>query len=390
MGLFKAFAGSTFSYIRDMWVDYIYCDSMDNNTLVQKGHARSNPGAGPKANDNVITEGSKIAVNEGQTLVIVENGQILDFTSEPGGYEYHFGTEPSLFCGEFGHPLKKSFELIKGRFAYGGQPLNDQRAYFINTKEIMNIKFGMGNIPYRDSEFNITVILKGFGVFSIKVTDPLILYTNVCGNVEEQFRLDAILPQLKIELQNALLPAIGELSLRGIPYDKLTLSTEELIQILREKLNQSWTEERGLKIHKLAFSNLMPDEDSVEKIRELQESRVYSGNKAMLGARVGAAQASAMESAAENIAGAVTGFMGMNMAQNTGNINVNELLKDNQASVAAEAGAWTCSCGMTIKTKFCPNCGQKRLEQKKCGSCDFLIPIEFSNMRFCPNCGKEI
>ena len=394
MGLIRSVADTYFSYISDLWEDYIYCDALDANTLVKKGHARSSGGAGKNPNDNVITEGSRIAVNAGQMIIVVENGRIIDFTAEQGGYEYHSQTEPSLFCGEFGENLKVTFEGLKARFAFGGQATNDQRVYFVNTKEIMNNRFGFGNVPYRDAEFNMTILLKGFGVYSYKIADPLLFYANVCGNVTEVFTKQQIETQLKAEMQNAMLPVLGQLANEGVHYDQMSLKTEELVRILRGQLSESWRKERGIEVQTVAFSNILPDEESIDKIRDLQESRVYSGNKSMLGARVGAAQANAMEAAAENTSGAVNGFMGMNMAQQSANVNVAELMREEPQAqpkpAASDANTWTCSCGMVNHMTFCPQCGSKCPEQKECKACGFKIPAEMTNFKFCPNCGQQI
>lgn len=389
MGLIKAFAGSAVSYIGDLWEDYIYCDSMDENTLVMKGHARRSPGAGRNANDNVITEGSRIAVNAGQMLIIVENGRIIDFTAEQGGYEYRSKTSPTMFCGDFGDALKVSFREMSSRFAFGGQAANDQRAYFVNTKEIVGNKFGFGSVPFRDREFDMTILLQGFGVYSFKIVDPIVFYTNVCGNVSEKYVRSSIDPQLKAEIQNAILPVLGDLAEDGVHYDRLSGKSDRIAALMRIRLADIWKKDRGIEIKNMAFSNILPDDDSVEKIRQLQESRAYSANKAMLGARVGAAQANAMESAAENPAGAAMGFMGMGMAQNAGGVNVNELMREGTPNKPDSADTWTCSCGMVNTMRFCPQCGAKKPEKIVCKSCGFEIPAQFVNMRFCPNCGKE-
>ena len=392
MGLIKAFAGSAISYISDLWEDYIYCDSLDGNTLVQKGQARRNPGAGNNANDNVITEGSRIAVNAGQMMIVVENGMIIDFTAEQGGYEYRSNTSPTMFCGDFGDALKISLREMGARFSFGGQPANDQRVYFINTKEIPNNKFGFGNVPYRDGEFNITVLLQGFGSYSYKITDPIVFYTNVCGNVADKYVKSSIEPQLKAEIQSALLPVLGELSENGVHYDRLSGQSGEIISLLQDHLDKQWKKDRGIEIKNMSFSTILPDDESVDKIRQLQESRAYSGNRAMLGARVGAAQANAMESAAENSAGAVTGFMGMNMAQHSGAVNVNELMREEPPRMEAppqNENTWTCSCGMVNTMMFCPQCGSKKPDKTHCQYCGIEIPAQFAEMRFCPGCGKE-
>lgn len=363
MGLVKAIAGSAMSFLNEMWEDYIYCDALDNETLLRKGHKRINPGTGTHANDNVITDGSLIAVNAGQILLVVENGRIVDFTAEQGGYEYHSDLEPSLFCGEYGDILKKSYQAVGRRFIHGGLAPYDQRVYFVNAKEILNNKFGFGNVPYRDSEFGMTILLQGYGIFSYVITDPIVFYTNICSNVTEEYKKDILNAQLKAEVQNSLLPAIGELSGEGIPYDQLTLHTEEIIQKLKKHLQKDWSQDRGIEIRTMIFGSLLPDDTGMEKIRQLQEARVYSGNKAMLGARVGAAQANAMESAAENASGAVNGLMGMELVKNGSNINVNELMQATAPGTESrQQDDWVCSCGRvnTGNMNFCPNCGKKR------------------------------
>ena len=389
MGLIKAFTQSAFSYIGDIWEDYIYCDAMSSDVLIQKGHAKSS-GGGANKDDNVITQFSRIAVNAGQMLIIVEDGRIVDFTAEQGGYEYSFDTEPSAFTGDFGDALDVAFEQMKKRFAFGGIAGKDQRAYFVNTKEIMNTRFGFGNVPYRDSEFDLTITVQGYGVFSFMITDPITFYTSVSGNVAERYEKKLLEPQIKAELRDAILPALGELAKSGVRYDELPSKTKELTDILREKTAKLWKEGRGIEIMSIALTSILPDDASIDKIRDLQESRAYSKDKSMLGARVGAAQANAMESAAENTAGAVTGFMGMGFAQNAGGVNVNELMKEEPKPKAASAGEeWVCECGMTNTMRFCPNCGKCRPEKKVCKSCGFEFPAELMKMKFCPNCGSN-
>lgn len=413
MGLIKAFTGSVLSYIGDVWEDYIYCDSLDNDTLVKRGHKKSSPGAGNQGDDNVITEGSRIAVNAGQMLIVVENGRIIDFTAEQGGYEFQSKTEPSAFCGDLKEALKISAEEVAKRFQFGGIPSNDQRAYFVNTKEIMNNRFGFGNVPYRDSEFNLTILLQGFGNYSYRITDPIKFYENVCGNVAEQFDKKTIVPQLRTELQNTLLPVLGELANRGIRYDQISMQTDTIVELLQERLSKKWKDERGIEIMTMALGNILPDDESIDKLRDLQESRAYSDNRAMLGARVGAASANAMESAAENPSGAVNGFMGMGMARGAANIDVAELMRDNPAqaqqiqsqstqsqqtmaqqtqsqSSLDKENEWVCSCGMVNYMMFCPKCGSKKPEPKTCPSCGFVFPKELAGMKFCPSCGTKV
>lgn len=327
MGLIKAAIGAVGSAIGDSFKDYIYCDSLDNSTLMRRGYPKTSGGAGKYSQNSVITDGSRIAVNDGQFLIVVEDGRIVDFSAEQGEYIFQTNTAPSLFCGQFGDRLKNTLAIIGQRFTFGGISPNDQRAYFVNTKEILNNKFGFGNIPFRDGEFNITVTLQGFGVYSYRISDPLMFYANVCGNADI-FTAANLEMNMKAELQNSLLPALGKLSDKNISYDKIPLEAPALSQLLNSVLSNNWESARGISISTVVFSNIIPDEQSIAKIRQMQESRVYAENTAMLGARIGAAQANAMEAAAANRAGAATGFLGAGMANAAGGVDPNALLRN--------------------------------------------------------------
>lgn len=398
MGLIKAVIGAVGSTVADTFEDYIYCEALSNSTLMQRGYPKSSGGAGRFASNCVISDGSRIAVHDGQFLIIVENGKIADFTAEQGGYIFRSNAEPSMFCGEFGDKLKNTFNVLLERFAFGGIAANDQRAYFINTKEIINNKFGFGNVPFRDGEFNMTIMLQGFGTYTYRVTDPLLFYANLCGNTDS-FSTANIESQMKAELKGGLLPALGRLSGENICYDKIPVESPKLAEILNEELSDFWEKARGISIASLTFANIMPDDESVDKIREMQESRVYSSDKSMLGARVGAAQANAMEAAAENPSGSVNGFVGMSMAQQKGGVNVNGLLNSdvksapNSAPTAfSSSDTWVCECGAVNDDMFCPECGRKRETKRTytCPVCGRVIENRETPPKFCPKCGSKM
>ncbi len=394
MGLIKAFTGSVLGVLGDMWEDYIYCDALPGDVLVSRGRKRRSPG-GNRADENVITEGSRVAVNAGQALIVVENGRVTDFTAEPGGYEYRSATEPTMFRGDLGASLDAAAERIRERLKFGGIPGNDQRVYFVNTKEILDNRFGFGRVPYRDSEFNLSITLQGYGVYSFRVTDPMAFYENVCGNVADKYGKAELNAQLKAELQNELLPILGELSQRGLRYDRLPMESAAILELLKEKLGPKWHGERGVELMTVTFGSILPDDESFDKVRDLQESRVYSESRAMLGARVGAASANAMESAAENPSGAVNGFMGMGMARAAAPIDVAELMRPVPPAPAPSKPetppeTWTCSCGMVNTMAFCPQCGKKRPQPKTCPSCGFVFSPELAAMNFCPSCGTRV
>ncbi len=379
MGLIKAGAGALGGELADQWKEYIYCDAMDGDTLMQKGIKKTDErSSNTKGSDNIITNGSRIAVNEGQVMLIVENGRVVDFTSEAGAYTYNTGTEPSLFDTGF-QGLKDSFKQVGKRFTFGGQPENDQRVYFINSKEIMNNKIGIGDVPFRDSEFGFTVKIQGYGNYSYRISDPVMFYTNVCANVTDSFKKSAIDEQLKAEVQSSLQPALGKIAQKGIAYDQLPLYTKEIAQELNTEISDDWTKLRGISVVSVAFSSITVDKESADKIAQFQESRVYT-NTQMMGARLGSAQASAMEKAAENPNGAMGGFVGMGMAMNAGGANAAQMF----AMGNGQKSVWTCVCGTQNSGKFCSNCGKPQPVSDKwiceCGA--------ENSGKFCSECGK--
>ena len=392
MGLIKSALSAINTTLADQWKEYIYCDSLDSDTLVQKGIVRVTGGSNTQRSSNIISDGSKIAVNEGQFMIIVENGKIVDFTSEPGAYIYNTGTEPSLFDSGF-TGLKESFKKVGKRFTFGGQPENDQRVYFINTKEIINNKIGIGNVPFRDSEFNFTVKIMGYGTYSYKITDPVMFYTNLCANVTDSYKRTEIEDQLRSEVQESLQPALGRIALKGISYDQLPLYTKEIGDEVNKDLTSDWTVLRGISVVSVAFASITVDEESAAKINQFQESRVYS-NPQMLASRLGTSQANAMETAAGNSAGAMQGFLGMGMAMQQGGTNAAQIMGMAQNNAAAapstpstpstpSANTWKCECGCENTGKFCSECGKPKPAGEwvcECGTAN--------TGKFCSECGK--
>lgn len=384
MGLIKAFGGAARTTLADQWKEFIYCDAMSADVLMQRGQARiGDKSSNTKRDENIISDGSKVAVNEGQCMLIVENGRIVDFCAEPGEYLYQTGTEPSMLDSGW-HGLKESFKKVGKRFTFGGQPENDQRVYYINTKEIMGNKVGVGEVPFRDSEFGFTIMLKGYGTYSYRITDPIMFYVNVCGNVQDTFRRSQIDEQLKTEVQHNLQPALGKIALKGIAYDQLPLYTNEIADQLNQELTEDWVQNRGISVVAVALASITPDAESAKKIAQFQESRVYT-NTRMMGARLGGAQANAMENASKNDAGAMTGFMGLGMAQQAGGANVASFFENSPEPAAANG--WSCpACGGKNTGNFCQNCGAKKPEGGETWTCACGTA---SQGKFCPNCGAK-
>ena len=403
MGLIKAGLGALSGTMADQWKEFFYCESIDNDVLAVKGQKRtSKRSSNNKGSDNIITNGSGIAVADGQCMMIVEQGKIVDICAEPGEYTYDASTEPSIFSGDLGSAIKNTFQTIGKRFTYGGDTGKDQRVYYFNTKELVDNKFGTPNpIPFRVVDQNIgldiDVSVRCSGVYSFRIADPLLFYANVCGNFEQQYDKEQISGQLKTEFISALQPAFANISQQGIRPSALPAHAMELCDAMNQALTQKWSQIRGLVIVSVAMNPITLPEEDAQMIKEAQRMAMLR-NPAMAAATLVGAQADAMKTAAGNSAGAMTGFMGMNMANNAGGLNVQNLYAMGQQptsqpqmqqapaqpAAAPSAGQWKCSCGAMVSGNFCPNCGSKKPEDTSwtcsCGA--------VNTGRFCSNCGS--
>ena len=395
MGLIKAGIGALGGTLADQWKEFFYCEAMEKDVLVTKGQKRiSGRSSNTKGNDNIITSGSGIAVADGQCMIIVEQGKVVEVCAEPGQFTYDASTEPSIFSGKLGDSLKQTFQTIGKRFTYGGDTGKDQRVYYFNTKELIDNKFGTPNpIPFRvvDSKIglDIDVSVRCSGVYSYKIADPLLFYTNVCGNVSGEYRRSELDGQLKTEFISALQPAFGKLSELGLRPNQIVAHTADMENAMNEALSSKWSALRGLQVVSIALGSVTLPAEDAELIKQAQRTAIMR-DPTMAAATLVGAQADAMKTAAANEAGAMTGFMGMGMAMNAGGgMNAQNLfaMGQQQAPKQPAADGWKCSCGAVATGKFCPECGSKKPEPKptggwicKCGAT--------ATGKFCPECGS--
>lgn len=392
MGLIKAAMAAGSSVLADQWKEYFYCDALSNDVLMTRGQkSRGSRSSNTKGSDNVISNGSVIAVADGQCMMIVDQGRIAEFCAEPGEFVYDSSAEPSIFSGKFGESVLESFKTFGRRFTFGGDVARDQRVYYINTKELMGNKYGTPSpVPFRVVDQNIgldtDISIRCFGEYSYRICDPVLFYRNVCANVTTQYTRVSLDSQLKSELLTALGPAFARISAMGIRYSALPGHTMEIAQALNEVLSAKWRNQRGLEIVNFGVSSVKASEEDEEMIKQLQKTAVFR-NPGMAAAHMVGAQGEAMKAAASNSGGAMVGFMGMNMAQQTGGMNANQLFQmDQQARQSAPASGWRCSCGVTATGKFCPECGSRKPEPKSANSWTCACG-SVNKGNFCPECG---
>ena len=404
MGLIKAGIGALGGTLADQWKEYFYCESMPKEVLATKGQKRvSGRSSNTKASDNIISNGSIIAVADGQCMMIVEQGKVVEVCAEPGEFVYDTSTEPSIFAGKLGESIKQTFKTIGKRFSFGGDTAKDQRVYYFNTKELIDNKFGTPNpIPFRvvDSRIglDVDVSLRCSGVYSYKIADPLLFYTNVCGNVSEDYTRDQMDSQLKTEFISALQPAFAKLSAMELRPNQIIAHNTDLEEAMNNVLSAKWNELRGLQVVSIALGSVtLPDEDA-EMIKQVQRSAVMR-DPTMAAATLVGAQADAMKAAASNEAGAMTGFMGMGMAMNAGGgMNTQNLYamgqqqqqqQQHQQQAAPPADSWQCACGSTVSGNFCPNCGGKKPAPQPAAGAWKCSCGATPTGNFCPECGSK-
>lgn len=439
MGLLKAGIGAASGVLADQWREYFYCRSMEEGVIVTKGVKRTSKRSSNKyGEENIISNGSIIAVNEGQCMIIVDQGEIVAFSSEPGEFVWDNSSEPTIFWGGFDQGVADTFEKFLSRFTMGGDTGSDQRVYFFNTKELLGNKYGTPNpVPFRVTDQNIgldmDIAIRCFGEYSFRLSNPILFYKNVCGNVEKEFTAKDMESQLKSELLNALQPAFARISEMGIRYSALPGHTMELTDALKDILSGKWNDTRGIEMVSIAISSIRASEKDEAYIKELQRSAVFR-DPTMAAAYLTGAQGAAMQSAAENKeAGPAMAFMGMGMANQMGGMNSQNLYQmgqrekesrqyngqqqnrqneqpaadgwncscgaiGNKGKFCSECGApkpvqetgWSCSCGTINKGKFCTECGAKKpvgVPQYRCDKCGWEPEDMTHPPKFCPECG---
>ena len=408
MGLIRAALGAAGGTLADTWKEFFYCEALDKETLMVKGQKMiGNRSSNRKGNDNIISNGSGIVVADGQCMIIVDQGKVVEVCAEPGEFTYDTSSEPSLFTGNLGTAIKETFKTMGARIGYGGDTGKDQRVYYFNTKELIDNKFGTSNpVPFRVVDTNIGLDLdtaiRCSGVYSYKITDPILFYVNVCGNVSSEYKRSELDPQLKTEFISALQPAFAKLSDLQIRPNQIIAHNKELEQAMNEELTDKWSQLRGLSIVSIAIGSVTLPEEDAALIKEKQAKRADAGtysDPSLAAGMMAGATADAMKAAASNEGGAMNGFVGMGMAMNNGGAVVNGLYEQAaqnpnpqaQAAAPAAAGGWDCECGQKGNTgNFCSNCGAKKPERPAAAFCTNCGNQLTPGAKFCPNCGNKV
>ena len=359
MGLIRAAVGAVGSTLHDQWKEYIRCEDLGQEILMKRV---STP-------NGVISKSSAIQVAPGQMAVIFQNGQILDATAEAGIYTFDQSSSPSFFAGQFGEVFKEMWT----RFTYNGATNKEQAVFYINTKEIMDNKFGTAApVPFQDWSHPIPnqmtntltplrVEVKCFGKYTFKISDPAVFMSQVAG-IADEYRKDNLVEQMRSEVIGAFQNVLNELGneKHKVPVLELPSTTEKIKKLMDEKVFDQPIRNRGISLVGFVVESVTLDEESEKKIDNYE----LSSNSYMQQGTLTGAYAQAVKDAANNSNGAMNGFMGvgmMNMASG-GMIGgaAGNAFNQQGTTMNGGNGAFCPNCGKpTNGGNFCTNCGSK-------------------------------
>lgn len=393
MGLIKAAESAIKSTLADQWKEVIRCDNMTNDILMVKKETET----------GVITNKSTIVVAPGQCAIIYDNGRVIDATAEDGLYTFDESSSPSFFAGQFGDVFKEMWQ----RFTYDGATAKEQAVFFFNIKEIIDNKFGTPTpIPFQDWSHPIPnqmtgtltplrVEMKCFGKYTFRLSD-LAVFMNKMAGTANIYRKEELIEQIRAEVIGAFQNILNELgnSEYKVPVLELPSKTDEIREIMKERVFDEPIRARGLELVSFAVESVTLDEESEKKIDKYE----LSSNAFMQQGTMVEAYANAVQDAANNPNGSLEGIMGigvMNMASNgmVGAMAQTPWKQDTsdskqQISEKEDNDTWICAeCGKELNGgKFCPECGTKRKVKVFCKECGKELS---GDAKFCPECGTK-
>lgn len=370
MGLIKAITSSVSQTLGDQFKEFVTCPSIDSNVLIQRGIV--NHGKGNKnPSEGVISNGSAIVVPEGMAMMIIDNGEIKEFTATPGTFTYDTSSEPSIFTGKLGEGIKNTFKTIGKRFTYGGMPARDQRVYYVNLLVITGNKFGSPQPKKITDEKYGMLEVTFFGEYAFQVKDPMRLVNTVIGaNAKDTVTYEEVVGgQLKSKFIEKLTVAISSVMRnKKVSFGDMGLYGSDISSEMNTVLNDSFNELYGLEITDVAIADINLTDASMQRVNKIDDASIFS-DKNLQSGLMASATADAMKTAAGNDNGAMAGFMGMNMAGNVGANVMGAVNTSNGSNNIQSSNSNTVSSTDNQKPKFCPNCGAATNGGNFCTQC---------------------
>lgn len=417
MGIIRALAGAIGGGLADQWLEVYESDYMGPSTITAPGvmvRQNDSRNSNRKGTADTISNGSIIQVKEGQFMLLVDGGKVIDYSGEAGYFKVDNSSMPSLFNGELGDTVKETFNRVR----FSGTTPYKQTTYFLNMQEIRGLKFGTpAPVNYFDNFYNAELFLRAYGSYTIRITDPLKFYVQVADHdADSSIDVADMSEQYRNEFLTAFQTALNKMSSDGQRISFVLSRGDDLAKYMQDVLDEKWQELRGFQVESVAIASISYDEES-QKLINMRNQGAMLSDASIREGYVQGSIARGLESAGSNEAGAGQGFFGMGVGMSTmgsgfGTFSQNnaEQIRQQQAQQAqsvpnpdaaenhagaetvmagAATSAWTCpQCGITNTGKFCSECGTKKPDASlKCPKCGNPVSPQ---SRFCPECGQKL
>ena len=382
MGLIKALSNAVSTTLGDQFKEFVTCPTIDKDVLVQRGTINHGEG-NKKPSEGIISNGSTIVVPQGMAMMIIDNGEIKEFTADPGTFYFDTSSEPSIFTGNLGEAIIESFKTIGKRFTYGGQTAKDQRVYYVNLLNIPGNKFGSPQPKKITDEKYGMLEVTFFGEYAFKVVDPILLVNSVIGaNAKDTIRFNEV---VGTQLQNKFIEKLSQaisivMRKHKVSFGDIQLYNTDISDEMNSCLDDSWRKNYGLEITDVALGDINLTDASMERVNRIDDAAIFSG-QGMQSGLMASSTAKGIENASKNENGAMMGFMGMNMAGGFGqtamgvaNAGYNGQGMYNPQPGTPEPGTLFGGAAQAPEEKKCPKCGAP-VSGKFCGECgEKLVP----------------
>ena len=396
MGLIKALSNATTTALGDQFKEFVNCPAIAKNVLIQRGIV--NHGEGNKnPSEGVISNGSTIVVPQGMAMMIIDNGEIKEFTADAGTFYYDTSSEPSIFTGGLGKGIIDTFKTIGKRFTYGGQTAKDQRVYYVNLLTITGNKFGSPQPKKITDEKYGMLEVTFFGEYAYRVVDPILLVNNVIGaHPADTVTYEEIIgTQLQNKFVEQVTQAISVVMRKNkVSFGDIGLYNGDISNEMNTCLDESWRQNYGLEITDVAIGDINLTDESMAKVNKIDEATIFS-NQSLQSGLMASASADAMRNAASNANGAMMGFMGMNMAGQAAGNMMNAVNQGNNGEGLYNPQNQQSEMGSIFGGVVKPNKEEVKekieesepapTEGKECPNCHEMV-----TGKFCGNCGTKI
>lgn len=435
MGIIRAITSAIGGGLGDEWLEVYESDYMGPTTITAPGVVvrKNDPrNSNKKGTADTISNGSLIQVKEGQFMLLVDGGKVIDYSGEAGYFKVDNSSMPSLFNGELGDSLKETFNRVR----FSGSTPYKQTTYFLNMQEVRGLKFGTpAPVNYYDNFYNAELFLRAHGSYTIRITDPLKFYIQVADHdADSSIDVADMSEQYRNEFLTAFQTALNKMSADGERISFVLSRGDQLAEYMQDVLDEKWQALRGFQVESVAIASISYDEES-QKLINMRNQGAMLSDASIREGYVQGSIARGLESAGSNEAGAGQGFFGMGVGMSTigggfgtfsqnnaeqirqqqagqgkgtvasvpatpstgntdpsavqGNAGVETTVVGAATGAATASASWTCpQCGTQNSGKFCTECGTKKPDNSsKCPKCGHPVT---EKARFCPECGQKL